>query len=121
MIAEPPEPGKYNDPPHFQQYEVGTGISDNDFFHLTCHVDVSMVSKIEKGEFIDLEKLLPKDKKRKSEDNRLEWVHQNGGTFLAPVADWMNKISGYRRWEQAFRVYSTIYCGANSSRSKEIW
>ena len=38
------------------------GKSDDDFFHLTCHVDPSLVSKIEKGEFIDLERLLPKDR-----------------------------------------------------------
>ena len=28
---------------------------------------------------------------------------------------------GFRHWEQAFRAYATIYCGANPKRSKEIW
>ena len=32
-----------------------------------------------------------------------------------------SKINGFRRWEQAFRVYATIYCGANPHRAKEIW
>ena len=32
-----------------------------------------------------------------------------------------NRITSIRRWEQAFRVYATIYCAANPLRSKEIW
>ena len=39
---------------------------------------------------------------------------------MAPV-NRQNKITGIRRWEQAFRVYATIYCAANPQRSKEIW
>ena len=83
-------------------------------------VDPALISKIEKGEFVDLEKLVPKDKRRRSDDNRLEWIHQDGGTFLAPVSDRANKITNFRRWEQAFRIYATIYCGANPNRSREI-
>ena len=37
--------------------EAGTsGLSDNDFFHLTCHIDPVMRGKIEKGEYVDLGK-----------------------------------------------------------------
>ena len=31
------------------------------------------------------------------------------------------KITGIRRWEQAFRAYTTIYCAPNPHRAKEIW
>ena len=41
---------------------IGSGVSDDDFFHLTCHIDPNLIHKIEKGEFVELEKLLPKDK-----------------------------------------------------------
>ena len=41
---------------------IGSGISDDDFFHLTCHIEPSLIHKIEKGEFVELEKLLPKDR-----------------------------------------------------------
>ena len=55
---------------------IGAGVSDDNFFHLTCHIDPNLIHKIEKGEFIELEKLLPKDKLgRNGDDNRLEWVH----------------------------------------------
>ena len=101
---------------------VGGGLTDDDFFHLTCCVDPVLISKIEKGEFVDLEKLLPKDKRRKGSDNRLEWIQgADGGTFLAPVSDRLNKINSFRCWEQAFRIYATIYCGANLVRAREIW
>ena len=30
-------------------------------FHLTCHIEPNLKRKIENGEFIDLDKLLPKD------------------------------------------------------------
>ena len=58
-----------------QILNIGAGVSDDDFFHLTCHIDPNLIHKIEKGEFVELEKLLPKDKLgRSGEENRLEWV-----------------------------------------------
>ena len=100
--------------------DIGSRVSDDDFFHLTCHIDPSLIHKIEKGEFVELEKLLPKDKFGKTDKGRMEWVHRDGGTFLVP-AQKENKIASFRCWEQAFRAYATIYCGANPHRSKEIW
>ena len=101
--------------------ENGSGMSDDDFFHLTCHIDPSLMHKIEKGEFGELERLLPKDRLSGNGDtNRLEWIQQDGATFLAPATK-QSKIGSIRRWEQAFRAYATIYCAANPRRSKEIW
>ena len=40
--------------------------------------------------------------------------------FLAPARK-ENKINGFRKWEQAFRIYATIYCGANPQRAREVW
>ena len=101
--------------------DIGSGVSDDDFFHLTCHIEPNLIHRIEKGEFVELEKMLPKDKVGGLKDeNRLEWVQREGGTFLVP-AQKDNKISGFRRWEQAFRAYATIYCGANPHQAKEIW
>ena len=101
---------------------ISTGLSDDDFFHLTCFIEPSLISKIEKGEFVELEKLLPKPRnKRRGNDNLMQWVHRDGETFLAPAGDGDRAISGIRRWEQAFRVYSTIYCSVKPHRAKEIW
>ena len=45
----------------FRQIIGSGGLSDNDFFHLTCHIDPLLKRKIENGEYVDLDKLLPKD------------------------------------------------------------
>ena len=42
-------------------------------------------------------------------------------TFLAPAQERDQRISNFKRWDQAFRVYASIYCNANPSRSGEIW
>ena len=79
--------------------------SDDQFFHITCHVDELVKTKIEAGEFIDLEKLLPKDPTRKVvEDNRMELVNRDGSTYFIPASDKESKITNVRKWEQAFRV-----------------
>ena len=44
---------------------------DNKFFHITCHIDQSMRSKIEQGDFVDLEKLLPRDSRKHGDENRM--------------------------------------------------
>ena len=63
---------------------IGGGMSDDDFFHLTCHIDPSLFHKIEMAEFVELEKLLLKDKLggNRNEESHFEWVQRDGGTFL---------------------------------------
>ena len=106
--------------------EPKQGNTDDEFFHLICHIEPGLRQKIELGEYVDLDKLLPKDQSNPSMmgtsdfSERLEWIRNDSGTFLVP-AKRQNQISNFRKWEQAFRVYATIYCGANPSRAKEIW
>ena len=94
-------------------------IEDDDFFHVSCHVDENLKTKIQRGEFVELEKLLPKNRKLNSE-NRMELVYREGRSYFVPAAV-DTKISNIRRWEQAFRVYTAIYSEANPSRAAEIW
>ena len=55
------------------------------------------------------------------DDNRMELVNRDGSTFFIPAVDKEAKISNVRKWEQAFRVYATIYSRANPHRAAEIW
>ena len=99
------------------------GLSDDDFFHLTCHIDENLRGKIAKGEFVDLDRLLPKDRfapDQLSDHTRMEWVQNAEGTFLVPAKK-VSRINCFRKWEQAFRIYATIYCEFNPGRAKEIW
>ena len=123
-IATPPE--GTSDLVLSRQFGQGCGLSDDELFHLTCHIDKNTQDKIEHGDFVDLEKLVPKDRLfgGSSGDGspRLEWVQKDGQTFLTPANSDKNiKITSFRKWEQAFRMYATIYCGANPSRAREIW
>ena len=88
----------------FQSFNrVGTGFEnasgdfnrfDEEFLHLTYHVETSLIHKIEKGEYVDLEKLLPKDPTRRlSSDNRMELVNREDSTYFVPATD-KDKISG---------------------------
>ena len=98
------------------------GDSDDEFFHVTCHIENGLKQRIEKGEFVDLDKLLPKNRSQVVTDSskRLQLMYKDGEAFLgAPESD--NKINSIRKWDQAFRVYAAIYSQANPSRSAEIW
>ena len=95
-------------------------VTDEDFFYLTCHVEKGLQAKIEKGEYVDLEKLLPQDRLQRKQADKLTLVHRDGDTFFTPE-DSGKRITNVRRWEQAFRVYATVYCRVNPGRAGEIW
>ena len=118
--VEPPARGKLIE--QFDKLQAPPDDMDDDqFFHLTCHVDNSLKEKIEQGEFVNLERLLPKKRSFSNEEGRLEWTTKDGMTFLTPVQDKETKINSFKKWDQAFRVYAAIYCNANPSRSGEVW
>ena len=99
--------------------------NDNDFFHVSCHIDPLIRSKIEKGEFVDLDKLLPRPKSAggqsmDSSTQRVELMMKDGHSFFG-TPSYENRINGVRKWDQAFRIYATIYTQANPHRSSEIW
>ena len=101
----------------------GNVWDDDEFFHITCHVDPVLIPKIQRGEFVDLEKLTPRLKNKFSMENqhKTELCIQDGNTFFTPYIDKERKITNFQKWENAFRVYATIYCQANPERSHEIW
>ena len=97
---------------------------DDEFFHLTCHVDASLIPKIERGEFVDLERLVHKDPTRMSagDGSRLELVNKDGYTYFVPATDRdFTKITGVQKWEQAFCINAAIYTRANPHCAAEIW
>ena len=110
-----PLPGTYN----AQQSQVNFVSVDDQFFHISCHIEQSLKEKIERGEFVDLERLLAKPNQQGG-SQRLELFNKDDNTYFAP-AERSNKINGIKCWDKAFRVYAAIYCRANPQRSAEIW
>ena len=128
--VEPPVPGnthneliRKNEPMRnnvmVQVMQPVDSDNDDDFFHLACHMDAALKVKIERGEFVDLDRLLRK--RRNQGKSHLEWITKDGMTFLSPAQDHKNCVSNIKKWDQAFLVYVAIYCQANPGCAGEIW
>ena len=103
---------------------------DDEFFHVTSEIDPSLRIKIERGKFIDLERLLPKDRtslagRSVGDDlNRqlFQLITQGTENYLdPPMPRASGKITNIKKWDQAFRVFVAIYTHANPERASEIW
>ena len=94
---------------------------DDNFMVSTCHVDIALHEKIQFGRFVAMNKLLNKSLKDKKDESevKMEMINKDGQCYWA-AKEKETKISGIRKWEQAFRVYMTIYSAANPSRAGEI-
>ena len=92
---------------------------DEGYIVVGAHLDETMISKIVKGEYVDFGKLLPRDRIQSEEDGRMEMIYKNGKTFWSPVSVSVY-INSFAKWEQAFRVFSNIYCKANPQRAAEL-
>ena len=100
---------------------------DDEFFHITSQIDPTLRAKIERGEYIDLERLLPKERSAGRFGNEdlnkqlYQLITQGTNGQLEPPFQRNGKINNVRRWDQAFRVFAAIYTQANPNRSSEIW
>ena len=94
--------------------------NDDDFFHIICHIDPQLMAKIQKGEYVDLAKLLQKPESLAEEEAKINLLSKDGQEYLVRNKNNTEKITNVRRWEQAFRTYTAIYCEANPERSVEI-
>ena len=78
-------------------------------------------NKIEAGDYVDLAKLLPKDRVKMEDDNRLEMVNKGGYSYWVPMAERESTlINSFNKWEQAFRVYMNIYVGTHPGKATEL-
>ena len=96
-----------------------TSVVDDDYLLVASHVDEGIQRSIGKGEYVDFNKLLPKDRVVSSvEEQRLQMVSKNGQTYFVP-ADRDNNILNFGKWEQAFRVFANVYLRFNPDRATE--
>ena len=96
--------------------------NDDDFFHIICHIEPQLLARIRKGDFVELEKLLQKPEHLNGDiEGRQVLVHRDGEQFYVPYKGRdSQKITGIKKWDQAFRVYAAIYCQTNPNRATEI-
>ena len=96
-----------------------TAMIDEDYIMVGSHVDEATLTKIKNSEYVDIAKLIPKDRILANEDNRLELVVKAGHTYYVPVNE-DTDITSFSHWEQAFRVFSNIYTKFYPHRSTEL-
>ena len=96
-------------------------IADDNYLVLGAHLDEHITEKIVNGDYIDLAKLLPKDRilALHNEGQKLHFMIKNGQSFWVPPNEHIN-INSYQRWEQAFRIYADVYSRAHPHRSSEL-
>ena len=74
---------------------------DESYIVVGSHLDCLMVERIERGEYVDFGKLVPKDRILIEDDQRLEMIIRGGKTYYVPVAD-VTSINNFPCSEQAF-------------------
>ena len=122
---------KIYDVPGRLQYD-SVGINEEQFAHsvfvdanyllIGSHVDESTRQKIESCQYVDLARLLPRDKVDMLDDHRMVPVNENGQSFWVPFSDRQNQnvINSYPKWELAFRVYTDIFTRKFPMKAPEL-
>ena len=94
---------------------------DDNFNVITLHMDETVVIKIAKHEYVDFARLVQRDKVDREDDHRMEMINKGGKTWWVPVSDREGTaISSFFRWEQAFRVFSSIYTRFFPGKASEL-
>ena len=99
-----------------------SSLLDEGYLFVGSHIDQVTRTKIGNGEYLDLVKLMQKDKLSVEEDNRMEIVNRGGMSYWVPISDRDSNsgITSYAKWEQAFRVFSHIYTGFHPHKTGEL-
>ena len=98
-----------------------SAMVDESYQVVGAHVDDSLKQKIIKHEYVDFAKLLPKDRVKTQTDDRLEMVNRGGRTYWVPYADRdLGQITGYSKWDLAFRVFSDVYTRSYPHKAYEL-
>ena len=94
-------------------------VIDESYDIISSHVDGTLREKIWANEYIDFSKLLHRDRVKAELDRRMELVNRGGMAYYVPVNDSIS-ISGFNRWEQAFRIYSSILTQKFPQKAPEL-
>ena len=93
---------------------------DEDYQMVDVHLDDVIHKRICNFEFIDLSKLLQRNKGFKDNDQRMKIASRNGYTFLSPISEHEAiQVNTYNKWEKAFRIYSNVLTAKHPQKATE--
>ena len=99
-------------------HQLSSEVDDN-YVIIGAHLDNSIREKIQRGEYVDFNKLLPKVSS--SDDQRMELVNKGGQSFFVPVSDReSSSITNFSKWEQAFRIFMNVFTQEHPDRATEL-
>ena len=106
----------------FKENEVlMSALVDEEYTAVENHIDEITRQKIISGQYVDLAKLIPKDKVQISRDTRMELVNRGGRTYYEPAYEKeASMINSFQKWQQAFRVYTSVFSEAHPEKIKEL-
>ena len=99
-------------------------VDDDEFMHVTCHLDEASVETVEQLKYIELEKLTAKSHDElgnHDEDGKVELYKDKGGNMaFRNVAQRGAKITNVHAWEKSFRIYMAIYTRVRPDKASEM-
>ena len=99
-----------------------TAMMDEDYLIVVAHVDEGVEQKIRNGEFIDFNRLLPRDHIQMQQDNHSELINNNEHLTCSTSSPGSSEfmIGSFARWEQAFHLFSNIYTRQFPQKASEL-
>ena len=94
-------------------------LVDESYSQVGKHIDSQIRRRIVEGEFIDFARLLPRDRVLAQQESRLEIFLNNGQPGFCTINE-TDVINNFFKWEQAFRVFSTIYADVHPEKAKQL-
>lgn len=97
-------------------------IFDAQHRSLGSHIDKAMVQRIVRGDYVELHELLPRKRVGRSRFTKptMRLVNDNGSQKWVEDQD-DQIINSYRKWEEAFEIYASIYAKGNPGRADELY
>ena len=102
------------------QNYVHSMFVDKNYCLVAAHIDATTKAKIVEGQYVDFSKLVSKDRVWTEEDHRVQLIMKGGSTYFVPANNGSTSITSIHRWDQAFHVFSEIYCKAHPNRATEL-
>ena len=110
------------DQPVQMEFPGNPVLDDNQFMHITCHVDDKDAELARRGQYLDFDKLLAKYNRsfNQEEVQRIEVLNKDGQAFFLPREEKQTKITNVHLWEKAFRIYMALYAKEHPRKVPEM-
>ena len=94
-------------------------VVDEAYMVIGKHIEENIRRRIQEGEFVNFARLLPRNRVMALNENRLEIINNNGKPEWRTASD-LETIGNFYKWEQTFRMFSTVYTDKFPDKVKQL-